>query len=56
MKFLKQRKNYSCLINYPEDVVVGKSINDKATIKELNEVSNDDIILRYRSKNNKKNY
>ena len=38
-------KNYSCLINYPEDVVVGKSMNDKATIKELNEVSNDDIIL-----------
>ena len=38
-------KNYSCLINYPEDVVVGKNMNDKATIKELNEVSNDDIIL-----------
>ena len=38
-------KNNSCLINYPEDVVVGKSTNDKAIIKELNEVSNDDIIL-----------
>ncbi len=38
-------KNYSCLINYPEDVVVGKNMKDKATIKELNEVSNDDIIL-----------
>ena len=38
-------KNYSCLINYPEDVVVGKNINDKAIIKELNEVSNDDLIL-----------
>ena len=38
-------KNYSCLINYPEDVVVGKNMNGKATIKELNEVSNDDIIL-----------
>ena len=38
-------KKNSCLINYPEDVVVGKSINDKAIIKELNEVSNDDLIL-----------
>ena len=38
-------KNYSCLINYPVDVVVGKNINDKAIIKELNEVSNDDLIL-----------
>jgi len=38
-------KNYYCSINYPEDVVVGKSMNDKATIKELNEVSNDDLIL-----------
>ena len=38
-------KKNSCLINYPEDVVVGKSLNDKAIIKELNEVSNDDLIL-----------
>ena len=38
-------KKNSCLIDYPEDVVVGKSINDKAIIKELNEVSNDDLIL-----------
>ncbi len=38
-------KKNSCLINYPEDVVVGKSIDDKAVIKELNEVSNDDLIL-----------
>ena len=38
-------KNYSCLINYPEDVAVGKSMDDKAIIKNLNEVSNDDIIL-----------
>ena len=38
-------KKNSCLINYPEDVVVGKSMSDKATIKELNEVSNDDLIL-----------
>ena len=38
-------KKNSCLINYPEDVVVGKSMNDRAIIKELNEVSNDDLIL-----------
>ena len=38
-------KKNSCLINYPEDVVVGKSMDDKAIIKELNEVSNDDLIL-----------
>jgi len=38
-------KKNSCLINYPEDVVVGKSMDDKAIVKELNEVSNDDLIL-----------
>ena len=38
-------KKNSCLINYPEDVVVGKSIDDNAIIKELCEVSNDDLIL-----------
>ncbi len=42
--FEKAVKN-SCLINYPEDVVVGKSMDDKAIIKELSEVSNDDLIL-----------
>ena len=42
--FESAKKN-SCLINYPEDVLVGKSIADKAIIKELSEVSNDDLIL-----------
>ena len=42
--FEKAKKN-SCLINYPEDVVVGKSMDDKAIIKELSEISNDDLIL-----------
>ena len=41
----KTAKNNSCLINYPEDVAVGKSMDDKAIIKNLNEVTNDDIIL-----------
>ena len=38
-------KTYSCSITYPKDVKVGKSIEDKAQIKELNEVTNDDLIL-----------
>ena len=41
----KIAKNYPCSISYPEDVVVGKSTEDKALIKELNEVSSDDLIL-----------
>tara|TARA_B100001057_G_scaffold123083_1_gene121932 strand:- start:1808 stop:2986 length:1179 start_codon:yes stop_codon:yes gene_type:complete len=38
-------KDNSCLITYPEDVLVGKNIQDKSQIKELNEVENDDYIL-----------
>ncbi len=41
----KTAKNHSCIINYPEDVAVGKNMDDKAIIKELDEVSNDDLIL-----------
>jgi len=41
----KIAKNHSCKIIYPEDVVVGKSMEDKAKIKELNDVKNDDFIL-----------
>jgi phosphoglycerate kinase len=41
----KTAKNHSCKIIYPEDVVVGKNKEDKAQIKELNEVNNDDLIL-----------
>ena len=41
----KTSKKYSCKIMYPEDVVVGKSTKDRAKIKELNEVNNDDFIL-----------
>ena len=35
----------SCNIVYPEDVVVGKELNGTPQIKELNEVSSDEIIL-----------
>jgi len=38
-------KTHSCSIIYPDDVVVGKNIEDEAQIKELNEVTNDDLIL-----------
>ena len=36
---------HSCSIIYPDDVVVGKNMDDQAEIKELNEVTNDDLIL-----------
>jgi len=38
-------KNYSCEITYPEDVLVGKNFKDKSQVKELNEISEDDLIL-----------
>ena len=41
----KTAKIHSCTITYPQDVLVGKSLNDEAQIKELNNVSNDDLIL-----------
>ncbi len=41
----KSAKTHSCSIFYPEDVLVGKSMNDKAQIRELSEVENDDLIL-----------
>ena len=41
----KTAKNYSCTIVYPEDVVVGKNLEDKAEIKGLNNVKSDDFIL-----------
>ena len=41
----KIAKKHSCKIFYPEDIVVGKTKDDKGKIKELNDVNNDDIIL-----------
>jgi len=35
----------NCKIIYPQDVVVGKNLNDSPLIKELNEISKDDMIL-----------
>ena len=41
----KTSKIYSCSIVFPEDVVVGKNMEDKSQIKELNKISDDDLIL-----------
>ena len=38
-------KNYSCKITFPEDVLVGKNMDDKSQIKELNDIQDDDLIL-----------
>ena len=38
-------KNHSCNIIYPQDVLVGKNINDISCVKEVDEVLNDDLIL-----------
>ena len=38
-------KNHSCTITYPEDVMVGKSMNDESEFKELHNIKNDDLIL-----------
>ncbi len=38
-------KKYSCVITYPEDVLVGKHMEDKSRTKELNEITDDDVIL-----------
>ena len=38
-------KKENCKIIYPEDVVVGKNLNGSAKIKELNNISKDDLIL-----------
>ena len=44
-EIFKTAKKYSCCVIYPEDVMVGKNLNDKSLIKELNEITNDDLIL-----------
>ena len=38
-------KKYSCKISYPEDVLIGKNIDDKSQAKELNSIKSDDLIL-----------
>ena len=42
---LDTSKKHSCIITYPEDVMVGKNFDDKSKIKDLNQIANDDLIL-----------
>ena len=41
--FLSKKEN--CKIIYPEDVTIGKDLNGSPKIKELNDVSKDELIL-----------
>ena len=41
----KTSNDHSCSIIYPKDVKIGKSMDDKSQIKDLTEVSADDLIL-----------
>ena len=38
-------KKYSCIITYPQDVMVGKYVEDESKVKELDEIEDDDLIL-----------
>ncbi len=38
-------KNHSCEITFPKDVLVGKSMDDRSKIKELDDIKDDDLIL-----------
>ena len=38
-------KSHSCKVIFPEDVLIGKNLNDKPQIKEINNIKDDDIIL-----------
>jgi len=44
-EILKKSKTHNCQIYYPFDVVVSKELNGRGTIKEINEVDNDEMIL-----------
>ncbi len=38
-------KKVNCKIIYPEDIVVGKNLKGEPTVKQLNEIASDDMIL-----------
>jgi phosphoglycerate kinase len=44
-EILKKSKTYNCQIYYPLDVVVSRELNGNGTIKEINEVNNEEMIL-----------
>ncbi len=44
-EIFKTSINHSCKITYPEDVLVGKNMDDKSQVKELDRIEKDDLIL-----------
>jgi len=44
-EILKKSKTHNCKIYYPLDVVTSKELNGSGTIKEINEVNNNEMIL-----------
>ena len=44
-EIFKTAKKFSCRIIFPDDVLVGKHMNDEATIKEIKDIKDDDLIL-----------
>ena len=44
-EILKKSETHDCKIYYPLDVVVSKTLNGNGTIKEINEVNDDEMIL-----------
>ena len=44
-EILKKSETHDCKIYYPLDVVVSKTLNGSGTIKEINEVNDDEMIL-----------
>ena len=44
-EIFENSKNCSCSIVFPKDVLIGKNMNDKSQVKELNEIKDDDLIL-----------
>ena len=44
-EILKKSKDHNCQIYYPLDVVVSKTLDGNGTIKEINEVNDDEMIL-----------
>jgi len=44
-EIFESSKENLCKITYPEDVLIGKNMNDRAEIKDLKDVKDDDLIL-----------
>ena len=44
-KIFNSSKKENCNIIYPEDVMIGKNLNDKSKIREINNISKSDMIL-----------